>query len=122
MKSQRARRVGEEIQHELADLLRHEVKDPRVGMVTVTHVEVAADLSHAKVHFTHLAGREHGDAAVAALARTSGVLRSQLARRLTTYKVPQLAFVYDDSIESGLALSRLIDEAVAEDAKHPRDD
>ena len=122
MKSQRARRVGEEIQHELADLLRHEVKDPRVGMVTVTHVEVAADLSHAKVHFTHLAGREHGGEAVAALARTSGFLRSQLARRLTTYKVPQLAFVYDDSIESGLALSRLIDEAVAEDAKHPRDD
>ena len=122
MKSQRARRVGEEIQHELADLLRHEVKDPRVGMVTVTHVEVAADLSHAKVHFTHLAGREHGDEAVAALARTSGFLRSQLARRLTTYKVPQLAFVYDDSIESGLALSRLIVEAVAEDAKHPRDD
>ena len=121
MKSQRARRVGEEIQHELADLLRHEVKDPRVGMVTVTHVDVAADLSHAKVHFTHLAGREHGDEAVAALARTSGFLRSQLARRLTTYKVPQLAFVYDDSIESGLALSRLIDEAVAEDAKHPRD-
>jgi ribosome-binding factor A len=122
VKSQRARRVGEEIQHELADLLRHEVKDPRVGMVTVTHVEVAADLSHAKVHFTHLAGREHGDEAVAALARTSGFLRSQLARRLTTYKVPQLAFVYDDSIESGLALSRLIDEAVAEDAKHPHDD
>jgi ribosome-binding factor A len=121
VKSQRARRVGEEIQHELADLLRHEVKDPRVGMVTVTHVDVAADLSHAKVHFTHLAGREHGDEAVAALARTSGFLRSQLARRLTTYKVPQLAFVYDDSIESGLALSRLIDEAVAEDAKHPRD-
>jgi ribosome-binding factor A len=122
VKSQRVQRVAEEIRHELADLLRNEVKDPRVGMVTVTHVEVAADLSHAKVHFTHLAGREHGDEAVAALARTSGFLRSQLARRLTTYKVPQLAFVYDDSIESGLALSRLIDEAVAEDAKHPHDD
>jgi ribosome-binding factor A len=122
VKSQRARRVGEELQHELADLLRHEVKDPRVGMVTVTHVDVTADLSHAKVHFTHLAGREHGDEAVAALARTAGFLRSQLARRLTLYTVPQLAFVYDDSIESGLALSRLIDEAVAEDAKHPRDD
>jgi len=122
VKSQRAQRVAEEIQHELADLLRNEVKDPRVGMVTVTHVEVSADMSHAKVHFTHLAGREHGDEAVAALARTAGFLRSQLARRLTMYTVPQLAFVYDDSIESGLALSRLIDEAVAEDAKHPRDD
>jgi len=122
VKSQRARRVGEEIQHELADLLRNEVKDPRVGMVTVTHVDVSADLSHAKVHFTHLSGREHGKEAVAALGRTAGFLRSQLARRLSLYTVPQLAFVYDDSIESGLALSRLIDEAVAEDAKHPHDD
>ena len=122
MKSQRIQRVAEEIQHELADLLRNEVKDPRVGMVTVTHVDVSADMSHAKVHFTHLAGREHAGEAVAALARTAGFLRSQLARRLSMYTVPQLAFVYDDSIESGIALSRLIDEAVAEDAKHPHDD
>ncbi len=122
MKSQRVQRVAEEIRHELADLLRNEVKDPRVGMVTVTRVDVSGDMSHAKVHFTHLAGREHGDEAVAALARTSGFLRSQLARRLSTYKVPQLGFVYDDSIEAGIALARLIDEAVAEDAKHPRDD
>jgi ribosome-binding factor A len=122
VKSQRLQRVAEEIQHELADLLRNEVKDPRVGMVTVTHVDVSADMSHAKVHFTHLAGREHAGEAVAALARTAGFLRSQLARRLSMYTVPQLAFVYDDSIESGIALSRLIDEAVAEDAKHPHDD
>ena len=122
MKSQRVQRVAEEIRHELADLLRNEVKDPRVGMVTVTRVDVSGDMSHAKVHFTRLAGREHGDEAVAALARTSGFLRSQLARRLTTYKVPLLGFVYDDSIEAGIALSRLIDEAVAEDAKHPHDD
>jgi ribosome-binding factor A len=122
VKSQRVQRVAEEIRHELADLLRNEVKDPRVGMVTVTRVDVSGDMSHAKVHFTHLAGREHGDEAVAALARTSGFLRSQLARRLSTYKVPQLGFVYDDSIEAGIALARLIDEAVAEDAKHPRDD
>jgi len=122
VKSQRVQRVAEEIRHELADLLRNEVKDPRVGMVTVTRVDVSGDMSHAKVHFTHLAGRAHGDEAVAALARTSGFLRSQLARRLSTYKVPQLGFVYDDSIEAGIALSRLIDEAVAEDAKHPRDD
>jgi ribosome-binding factor A len=122
VKSQRKERVAEEIRHELAEILRDEVKDPRIGMVTVTQVDVSGDLSHAKVHFTHLAGREHAGEAVAALGRTSGFLRSQLARRLSTYKVPQLAFVYDDSIESGLALSRLIDEAVAEDAKHPHDD
>ncbi len=122
MKPQRTHRVAEQIQQELAELLRTEVKDPRVGMVTVTHVDVSNDMAHAKVYFTHLAGREHGDDAVKALSRTAGFLRSQLSHRLKLYTVPQLHFVYDDSIESGMRLSRLIDEAVAEDRKHPHDE
>lgn len=117
MKSQRLHRVAEQLQQELADLLRTEVKDPRVGMVTVTHVEVSADMAHAKVYFTALTGREHGAAAETALARTAGFLRSQLSHRLKLFTVPQLHFVYDDSIESGMRLSRLIDEAVADDRK-----
>jgi ribosome-binding factor A len=117
VKSQRVQRVAEEIRHELADLLRNEVKDPRVGMVTVTHVDVSADMSHAKVHFTHLAGREHADEAVKGLTRAAGFLRSQLSHRMKLYTVPQLHFLYDDSIESGMRLSKLIDEAVAEDRK-----
>jgi ribosome-binding factor A len=76
-----------------------------------------ADLSHAKVLVTDLAGRDHAGDTVAALSRTAGFLRSELARRLSLYTVPQLAFVYDDSIESGLELSQLIDKAVAEDRK-----
>jgi ribosome-binding factor A len=115
--SQRAQRVGDQIQKELADLLRNEVKDPRVGAVTVTSVVVSPDLSHATVHFTHLAGREHGDETVAALSRTAGFLRSELSRRLDLYSVPQLHFVYDDSIEAGMRLSQLIDDAVAADKK-----
>ena len=71
--SQRARRIGDEIQRELADLLRNEVKDPRVGPVTITAVEVSADLSHAKIFVTHLAGRENADAAVKALQHTAGL-------------------------------------------------
>lgn len=117
MKPQRLHRVAEEIQHELAELLRTEVKDPRVGMVTVTHVEVSADMAHAKVYFTALTGREHGEAAEAALTRTGGFLRSRLSQRLKLFTVPQLTFVYDESIESGMRLSRLIDEAVADDRK-----
>jgi ribosome-binding factor A len=117
MKTQRAHRVGEQIQQELAELLRTEVKDPRVGMVTVTGVEVSADMAHAKVHFTDLRGREHGPEAEKALARTAGFLRSQLSHRLKLYTVPQLHFLYDDSIESGMRLSKLIDEAVADDRK-----
>jgi len=118
--SQRAQRVGEQIQRELADLLANDVKDPRVGRVTITQVEVAPDFAHARVFFTHLAGKEHAAEAQTALARTSGFLRSQLSHRLDLYTVPQLKFVYDDSIESGMRLSHLIDEAIAEDAKHPK--
>ena len=115
--SQRARRVGDEIQRELAEILRDGLKDPRVGRVTITAVEASPDLSHAKVFITHLAGREHADEAVRALQHTAGFLRSELGHRMKLYSVPQLHFAYDDSIESGLRLSQLIDEAVASDRK-----
>ena len=115
--SQRAQRVGEQIQRELAELLRDHVKDPRVGRVTVTAVEVSSDLSHAKVFVTHLAGAEHADEAVTALQRTAGFLRTELAHRMQLYSVPQLHFVYDDSIESGMRMSQLIDDALASDRK-----
>jgi ribosome-binding factor A len=115
--SQRAQRVGEQIQRELGELLRDDVKDPRVGRVTITAVEVSADLSHAKIFVTHLAGREHADEAVQALQHTAGFLRRELSRRMQLYSVPQLHFTYDDSIESGMRLSQLIDEAVASDRK-----
>ena len=69
------------------------------------------------MHVTHLAGREHGGDAVAALGRTAGFLRSALSHRLDLYSVPQLHFAYDDSIEAGMELSKLIDDAVAADKK-----
>ena len=115
--SQRAQRVADQIQRELASLLRDGVNDPRVGRITITSVEVSADLSHAKVFFTHLAGREHADEAVRALQHTAGFLRTELSHRLKLYSVPQLHFAYDDSIESGIRLSQLIDDAVAADRK-----
>ena len=115
--SQRARRVGDEIQRELAEILRDEVKDPRVGRVTITAVEVTSDLSHAKVFVTHLAGREHAAEAVTGLQHTAGFLRSALSHRLSLYSVPQLHFAYDDSIEAGMRMSQLIDEAVSADRK-----
>jgi ribosome-binding factor A len=115
--SPRARRVGDELQRELAQLLRDEVKDPRVAPVTITAVEVSADLSHAKVFVTHLAGRDEAAGAVAALQHTAGFLRSALSHRLNLYSVPQLHFAYDDSIESGMRMSQLIDDAIAADRK-----
>ncbi|HET9749950.1 MAG TPA: 30S ribosome-binding factor RbfA [Casimicrobiaceae bacterium] len=119
--SQRAHRIGDQIQRELADLLKNEVKDPRVGQVTVTGVDVSADLSHATVRFSSLAGKDASRDVTKALARTAGFLRSELSRRLNLYSVPELRFVYDDSIESGMRMSKLIDEAIASDKLHPHD-
>ena len=113
----RSRRIAEQVQRELVEIIRLELKDPRVGRVTITAVEVSPDLSHAKVFVTDLAGREHADESVRALTRTAGFLRSELAHRMQLYSVPQLHFAYDDSIESGIRLSKLIDEAVAADHK-----
>lgn len=115
--SQRAHRVGDQIQRELADLLKNEVKDPRVGQVTVTGVDVSGDLSHATVRFSSLAGKDASKDVGKALSRTAGFLRSELSRRLNLYSVPELRFLYDDSIESGIRMSKLIDEAVASDRK-----
>ncbi|MEW6562032.1 MAG: 30S ribosome-binding factor RbfA [Pseudomonadota bacterium] len=108
----RTDRVGEQIRRELAELVRLEVKDPRVRMVTLTEVEVAADYSHAKVFYTTL---EDQAAVQRGLDRASGFLRSQLAQRIKLRIIPQLHFVYDAAIERGDRLSRLIDQAVASD-------
>jgi ribosome-binding factor A len=113
--AQRLRRVADQIQRELAALVRSELKDPRVGMVTFTGVEVSPDLAHAKVFFTSLADPEGRAATLAGLERAAGFLRSMLGARIKVHSTPELHFVYDDSVESGIRLSHLIDEAVASD-------
>ena len=109
----RTRRIAEQIQRELADVIRLELKDPRVPpLVTVTDVELSSDQSHAKVFFT-LLGNEHQIAdATEGLTRAAGFLRTQLAQRMKLRTIPQLEFKYDASVERGMKLSRLIDEAV----------
>jgi ribosome-binding factor A len=108
----RLRRVADQIQRELAALIRLEVKDPRVGMVTLTDVEVARDYGHAKVFFTLLGSEQMRHDTEQALQHAAGFLRTQLSHRLRLRTVPQLHFVYDVSVERGMRLSRLIDEAL----------
>jgi ribosome-binding factor A len=114
----RSRRIAEQIQRELAGLVRLELKDPRVGMITLTDVEVTQDYEHAKVFFTSLGDAAQAAAAVKGLQHAAGFLRSQLAHRLLLRTIPQLHFVYDTSVERGVHLSHLIDEAVAADKSH----
>lgn len=111
----RSDRVAEQMRRELADLLQFEVKDPRVGMVTVTEVEVTGDMAHAKIYYS---AAVHDDAKAAAglqqgLEKAAGFLRSQLSKRMLLRTVPQLHFVYDASIDRGMKISRLIDEALS---------
>ena len=106
----RRARIADQIQRELAELIRTEVRDPRVGMVTVTSVDISRDQSHAKVFFTVL-GADPRDA-TEGLRHAAGFLRTSLARRLTTRSVPELHFEHDTSVERGIRLSQLIDEAV----------
>lgn len=113
----RTLRVAEQIQRELAALIRLEVKDPRVGMVTLTDVEVAPDYGHAKVFFTMLGDQQQISAAAAGLNNAAGFLRRELGRRITLRGIPQLHFAHDDSIERGMRLSQLIDQAVGTTAR-----
>ena len=107
----RPQRVADLIQRELSDLIRREVRDPRVGMITLTSVDVSPDLTHAKVFFTLLT-KEKVAETTQALQRAAGFLRSQLAHRMKMYTTPELRFVYDESVERGDRLSRLIDSAL----------
>jgi ribosome-binding factor A len=123
VKSPRTRRIAEQIQRELAEVIRTELKDPGVhGMVTITDVEVSPDHAHAKVYFTSLGDSAQVDETRAALRRAAGFLRTQLAHSLKLRTVPQLEFEYDASVERGVRLSRLIDEAVSGSPKPPADD
>jgi ribosome-binding factor A len=104
----RPQRLGDLIQRELAELIRLELRDPRVGMLTITSVDVSPDMSHAKVFFT-IFEKDKLEDTLHGLKRSAGFLRSQLARRVTMYTVPELRFAYDESVERGDRLSRLID-------------
>lgn len=120
MSTSRLGRIADQIQRELAELIREELRDPRVRLVTLTGVELSRDQSHAKVYFTTLGTPEDAQACGEGLARAAGFLRGGLAARLTTRKVPELHFSYDESVERGVRLSRLIDEAVAPPPATPR--
>lgn len=118
--SGRPQKVGDQIQRELSEILHRELRDPGVGMITLTGVEVSPDCTHAKVFFTCL-DPAHVAPALAGLKRASGFLRSQLGKRIKIFNTPELHFQYDESVERGDRLSRLIDQANAGSPKTPED-
>jgi ribosome-binding factor A len=107
----RHRRIEGELQRALSELVSREVKDPRVGSVTITEVKIAADMSSAKVYFTPFASKNSPQEVQEGLTRASGFLRGEAGRRLGLRHAPKLEFEYDDSFEKAAKLTELIDRA-----------
>lgn len=119
----RTERVADFLKRELATLIQQELRDPRLGMISVTEAQVSRDLSHAKVYVTVLGkdSAEQAEPSLAVLNQAAGFLRSQLARMNNARTTPRLRFYYDDSVGRGQALSQLIDQAVSADRKRSTD-
>jgi ribosome-binding factor A len=113
----RTQRVADYLQRELAALIQHEVRDPRVGMVSITGVDVSRDLGHAKVYYTVMGSDSSEDAceSTEALNKAAGFLRSQLSRDSSMRSVPQLRFYFDSSVGRGRDLEELIRRAADAD-------
>ena len=115
----RSRRLADQVQRVLNELIRQELEDPRLQLVTVSAVEVSRDLRQAKVYCSVLPPDADPGPALSALRGASGRLRSRLGKQLVIRQAPALEFFHDASSARGAHLSALIDEAVAADAAHP---
>ena len=115
------RRVNESVRQVLAEAV-GELKDPRLGLITVTGVDTSPDLRHATVYVSVLGSERKREQSLAGLDAAHGVLQARVARELRMKRTPQLAFEYDPSVERGVRMSRLIDELAPEDDTHDDDD
>jgi ribosome-binding factor A len=111
----RSERVSGQMRRELAQLVQQEVKDPAVGFVSISDVEVTRDLAHAKVWVT-VFKTEDAERSIRALQKAAGFLRSRLGQVMRIRTVPELHFKHDDSVETGMRMDALIDAAIAGDS------
>jgi len=114
--TRRLERVNSLIREEISDLLRLQVKDPRLGsFISITEVATSPDLKHATVFVSYIGGVEERQKTIAALASASGFFHRELTKRLKMRHVPELSFEWDDSIERGDRISRIMDKIAAEE-------
>jgi ribosome-binding factor A len=112
--NERMRRVNEAIRHVLSEAV-PALKDPRIGFVTITGVETATDLGQAKVFVSVFGNEKQRALTLEGLEAAHGVLQSQIARAVKLRRTPQLTFVYDETVERGVRMSKLIDELVVDE-------
>ena len=108
--SHRPERIAEAIKKEVADLICQEVKDPRVGFVTITRVEVTRDLSYAKIFVSVMGSEEQRQETLQALQKVAGFLRSEVGRRIKVRHAPELIFKLDTSLDHGTRIMKLLHE------------
>ena len=118
MAKHRSNRLAETLKEEISMLIREDLKDPRIGFVTVTSVEVAEDLGHAKVYVSVLGDEQAGKDSMEALKRAAGYVRSEIGKRIRLRHVPEIVFKYDTSIEHGAHIAQLLREVRTEEAKN----
>ncbi|WP_054672057.1 30S ribosome-binding factor RbfA [Parasalinivibrio latis] len=112
----RTQRVSQQIHKELAIILQREIKDPRIGMVTISGVDVSRDMSYAKIFVTFLTtDEEKAKESLAALREAAGYARSLLGKAIRLRVTPELNFVYDESLTEGMRISNLVSQAVQSD-------
>ena len=115
MPSYRPIRVGELIQSEIAELVLRHLKDPRLQMSTISHVDVSSDLRHARLYISHLGSEAEQEAALNGFEHAAGFIRNQLGKRLRLRHVPQLSFQLDTAIAYGVKVSHILHDLVPPD-------
>ena len=118
----RTRRIGEQLRRELAELIRAELRDPRLALISMTSIEVSRDLAYARIYVTLMGDPAERNERVAELNRAAPLLRRELGRRMRLRVIPKLEFRYDEIVEQGARLSALIDAAVASDTHRHHDE
>ena len=120
MASTRQRRIQELLVHEISEIVRREVQDPRVGFVTITDAEVTPDLRHARVFFSVLGDATQQEESTKGLNRAAGFVRSEFARRAQMRFVPEIHFEFDPSAERGARISQLLEQVRQDDERAAR--
>lgn len=118
MAKHRANRLAETLKEEISAMIREDLKDPRIGFVTVTSVEVADDLGHAKVFVSVLGDEQAGKDSIEALKRAAGFIRSEIGKRIRLRHVPEIVFKYDTSIEYGAHIAQLLHQVKSDEPKN----
>ena len=113
--SLRANRVGEQMKKEMSDIIGRKIKDPRIGFVTVTDVEVTADLQHAIVYISVLGDEEQKEKTLKGLSQAKGFIRSEIGQRIRLRKTPEISFEFDESIMYGHRIDTLIHQINSDD-------